>query len=1056
MDKFINLHVHSEYSLLDGYGHPADFVQRAKALGQSALALTDHGNVSGHFKFYEACKKQGIKPILGCELYVSDDITVKTREYYHITVLAKNLVGYRNLMQLVTKAWNDGFYYKPKVDWAMLKQHSAGLIATTGCPAGKLGVMIEKRDVSIDTLVEEIKRQQSIFDELYLEIAPWEFAGGQKIARRLMELKQHIDVPMIITSDAHYPAPEDAKVQDMMLCIQTNTKFNDLNRMRFDNDQYFLKSGEEVKNQWNKLYPDLAWRDEFIDNTQKIAESVDFEFPKATPISYVFEGDKNNLLMGFCVKGLQERGLADNKLYWDRLHREIALIIEKKFVDYFLVVADLIGWAKQQGIMVGPGRGSSGGSLVCYLMHITEIDPIEHGLLFERFIDVNRSDLPDIDIDFEDERREEVKQYLTQKYGAGNVATLSTWGTFQGRLCLQDVGRVFGVPTNETEEIKRLIVQRSGGDSRFGYSVEDAFNNFEKSKEVLDKYPELRMAQKIEGQIRQMGVHAAGFVVSNEPIENFAAIYKTPKGDRVCSMDYHDASTTGLLKIDLLGLTAMTIIKHTLQKIQERTGERIDLYKIPLDDQAVYKAFQEGKLFGVFQFDGKSLIAVCQQLKPENFEQLAAVNAISRPGPLHSMTTQEYIDRRFGKKPVVFLHSSMESITAESYGLTIYQEQVMNIVKNIGNFTWEETSTIRKIMSKNVGEEAFNRYKEKFLKGAAENGVELSNAEKIWAQIFTHGSWSYNKSHCVAYTLIGYWMQWFKVHHPLEFYSSLLVKEDDEGKIKRILKEFKNEGHAVLPVDVNKSALSYTIEDQGLRLGFLSVKGIGNKVAQKVISSQPFSNLAEFKSKINSEKTEQLLNSIGAMRELFGKNEGLQTSLFGTFETIVQTPALNDLLTYCPAAVEDTIYKRWHAKSVEYGQTLPTALKNVTTSEDTVWRQVVVVGRTNPKEEFNPKNKVEEKRSRGEVFTMEEGKKESDYDFLNFNLEDETDFISVRVQPDFYKQCKNMIWATQPTDELMIEGSVIGNMRMLFAKKIVNLTQGKVEEGAVGKSKKYS
>lgn len=1034
MDKFVHLHNHCEYSLLDGYGHPDWFVKRAKELGQTAIAITDHGSVSSHYRWYESCKEAGIKPILGCEMYVVDKVEDKTRGYYHITVLAKNLEGYRNLMKLVSFSYNEGFYYKPKVDWKIFKQYSKGLIVTSGCPSGKTGEMI-KIGASKLEIINEIKRQREIFDDYFIELAPWDFEEGRIIARVMYDIALEQKIPMLMTMDCHYPLKEHAEVQDVLLCVQTGVKFEDPKRLKFDQQDFYLKSSEEMKASWESCYPDLPFKEELINNTAKVADMVDFEFPLAKPIEFPYKGDKVALLKRMAWKGMKQRGLDKKENYIARAKRELELIVEKDFVDYFLVIADLIQWSKKNGIFVGPARGSSCGSLICYVTHITEIDPIEYDLLFERFIDVNRTDLPDVDIDFEDERREEVKDYLRSKYGQDRVASIATFGTFKGRLCVQDVGKVFSVPAAEVEEVKKLIVQRSGGDSRFGYSVEDTFESFEKAAAVLEKHPQLKYAKHIEGQIRHLGVHAAGTIVSNEPIENFAAFYKSSKGEKVISMDYHDVSAIGLLKIDLLGLTAMSVIKQALMMIKQRTGKDIDMLKIKLDDPKVYESFQKGKMFGIFQFDGMAMMAVCKQVKPENFHELIAVNALSRPGPLHSGGTNDYIDRKMGRKQVIYLHPLLERLTGDTYGVTIYQEQVMMTVKELGNFTWGETSTIRKIMSKNVGVESFNKFEQKFVSGAKENGVDEDIAKEIWSKIYSFGSWAFNKSHCVAYTMIGYWMMWLKVYYPLEFYSAMLQKEHDEVKVRKIVKEFVADGNNLYPVDINRSKESFSIDGDGIRVGFQDIKGIGGEIAKQLVANQPY---IDFNSvKVGSSAKDKLMR-IGAFKNLdLGQH---QPSLFGEVPKIDIEPSTKDLAELCPIMIQDRTYQEWKPWCDENLLVPIMTIKDMEVVPNE-WTDVAIIGRTDPRKYFNPRNKAEEAKSKGLAFDMDEGKTESDYDFLNFDLEDETDFTTVRISHKHYPSYKDMMWDIKPDDVILVVGTAIGTIRMAFARKVFNLTK---------------
>ena len=1057
-DKYVNLHTHCEYSMLDGYGHPDWFIKRAKELGQSAIAVTDHGNISAHKRWYDSCLEEGIKPILGLEAYIVDDMTKKDgRGYYHITLLAKNLTGYRNLTRMVTASYNEGFYYKPRIDWALLKKYGKGIIATSGCPSGKIGKMIND-GASVADVAREMKKQSELVDDYYVELAPWSYEEGVKAGKVIYQAALKAKLPMIITMDCHYPRKDDAFKQDVMLCIQGNNLFEDPKRLKFSQEDFYLKSGKQMEEDWNKIFgKEFPFRKEMIENTAKIAKMVDFEFPRAKPIEFPFKGDKIKLLKRMCWDGLKARGLQDKQEYIDRTKVEFELIVKKDFVDYFLVISDLIKWAKSQGIFVGPARGSSCGSLVCYLTHITEIDPLPYGLLFERFIDINRDDLPDVDIDFEDERRDEVKQYLRRKYGEDHVASLATFGTFKGRLCIQDIGRVFAskIPDSAIQEVKKLIVQRSGGDSRFGFTVEDTFVNFDNAKELLAKYPELSLAKYLEGQIRQLGIHAAGTVVSNEPIENFAAFYRSSNGEKVISMDYHDASSVGLLKIDILGLTTLTVLKRTLQLIKERHKKDIDLNKLTLDDPKVYEYFKNAKLFGIFQFDGQAMMQVCKQVKPDDFKELVAINGLSRPGPLHSGGTTNYVERKWGKQKVSYKHPLIESITGETYGVTIYQEQVMLIVKNIGNFSWADTSNIRRTMSKSQGTEAFSKYEEKFIEGAIKNGLTKELALSIWQEIYTFGSWAFNKSHSVSYTLLAYWMMWLKIYYPLEFYVSMLQCEKQEDKVRKVVKEYIAEGYQFLPVDVNRSGLNFEIDGDGIRTGLTSVMGLGSMYAEKIVKNQPYKDYIEFKEKVGMPKMADILLKIGAFKNLEFTSLQKQQSLFGDHLVSNQdfdykNPTKEKLREFSPLAVQDKVRKEWMPWIKEHLDDLPSPIKRI--ENITEKGTVLIIGKTDPKKYFNLKNKMEEYKSRGRAMEVKDGEQhflQADYDFLNFDIEDETDYVTVRIPYKQYPKYKEMIWNTKPDDVLLVRGMVNGGIRMVFSNLIINLSllRKKIETG---------
>lgn len=1081
--NFVNLHNHTEYSIVDGFGHPMDFVQRAKELGMKALAITDHGSISGHYKHYVACTKLGIKPILGCEMYIVNNHTDRsTRAYNHITILAKNLEGYRNLTKLVSISYDKGFYYKPRIDWQLLKQYHKGLIATSGCPSGVLGAMIAKHNASLDQIKHEMRRQKEIFGEDYfVELSPWDYEEGKKVAKMIYKAATELNFPLVLTMDCHYPNKEDNVIQDILLCIQTSAKIDTPGRLKFDQTDFYLKDGNQMKKDWERIYPDLPFKKEMTENTVKIADMVDFEFPKAKPIEFPFNGNKIDLLKKICWNGLKKKELHKNSEYVQRLKREFDLVVQKNYVDYFLVIVDLINWAKNQNILVGPARGSSCGSLLCYVTRITEIDPIPFGLLFERFIDINRTDLPDVDIDFEDERRDEVKNYLENKYGKDRVASLATFGTFQGRLCVQDIGRVFSIKGSIIDEVKKLIVQRSGGDSRFSHTVEDTFINFEKAAGILKEYPMLKYAKHLEGQVRHLGIHAAGIVVSNDPIENFAAFYRSNNDAKVISMDYTDASGVGLLKIDVLGLSTLTVIKNTLAMVKTRYGHSIDLYNLPLDDEKTLKGFKEGKLFGIFQFDGQAMLQVCKQIKPENFGHLTDINALSRPGPLHSGSTTDYIERKNGKQKITYLHPIIEKITKDTFGVTIYQEQVMQIVRQIGKFSWKDTSTIRQTMSKSRGVESFNKFRDQFVKGAAENGIDEELSDTIWKQIYTFGSWAFNKSHSVSYSVLSYWTMYLKMHYPLEFYVSLMCKENDEDKLRKVIKEYQSEGGKLLPIDINRSKETFLIEDKGIRVGFSQILGIGTKTAEVITKFQPYKNLADFKDKTKLKKPTNILLKVGAFQNLDFENTQSQLSLFQKtiqeeLEFDYKNTPIKYLAEYAPMLITENVRENWMEFCEINLKDIPRTIKSLSSIEEKT--NITIIGRTDPKKYYNPKNKLEEMQSRGLsiddfmvcqsqfkikhenekficIFCGEEfdPKKNikciafmvKNYDFLNFDLEDETDYVTVRIPFKIYPNYFDMMWDVKPDEVLLVQGIVNGNIRMVFANNVINLSKLKIK-----------
>lgn len=1111
-DKFVNLHLHSTYSLQDGIGFPEQYVERAKEIGQPAIAVTDHGNISSHYKWYKACKKAGITPILGCEMYiVKDKKDIREREYNHITILTRTNEGYRNLMKLVTKAWCEQFYYKPRITWQDLFDHQKGLIVLSGCLGSPIFEPLKDKSLSENTAKRESYKIAKIFKEkiehFYIEFQPIRFEEGVLAYNRLLDMYfttlKEKGFKGVVSSDCHYVLPKQNKLQEILLCIQSkdimsNPAGNEKGmRWKFSQDDFYLKSREEMEKDLKEIYPNYDFSEE-LDETVKISEMIDFEFPKAEPIKFPINEDiKIETFKKMCYDGMKNRGffnedtkdLEKEKEYKDRLEYEIDLIIKKNFVDYFLAVEDMVVWAKNQGILVGPARGSAAGSLVCWALRITEVDPIKYGLIFQRFIDINRMDLPDIDLDFEDARRDEVKDYLTKKYGADKVGNIVIFTEFQGRSSLDDIGRIFEIPFTVIDKIKNALIERSGGDSRASMTIEDTFNSdvFTYPKQALKQYPELEYAIQLEGQLRNMGQHASGFMISNEPMNDFCAYY-VMRGQKVISLAYKDASDIGLIKFDLLGINTLTVITKCLELIKQRHGKTFDMYSLPLDDPKVFKAFCKGKLFGVFQFDGQAVNQVCRQIQPKDFESLSAISALARPGPLNSGNTTEYIQRRTGKSKIKYVHPIMKDITKDSYGIVIYQEQVMRIMREIGKMSWEDTAEIRKLISRSQGVEKFNTFKDKFIPGALENGLTQEEADKIWEEMCSYGSWSFNKSHSVSYTIISYWTQWLKVYYPIEFYSSMLSLTPNEKKKRNTMREFVNEKFKVYPIDINKSKESFIAEEDGIRIGFLDIKGIGEIAAETIISMQPYTSYTDFLRKIEgkriTENNRNNLVSLGAFDSL--GNKEVIVSLFGDVKKEYEKIELpfEERFRICPWDMNFGIDKNWKSfleKHPEKFKQMPiniSELVDKNTSEDVViygviydknLRDVREVSTSKGKSlDPNAKNIVKLLSARAKkmfsdgAYTSIKALKAVQYrkdkkltegfdyeiieqcQFANFIIEDDTDFITARISQLKFPEYGNLIFEkTKPNDVLILKGRMGSGIKMFFVNKIINLREYK-------------
>jgi len=820
----IHLHVHSTFSFLDGFGTPEQIAARAKDLGQSAIALTDHGNICGHVRFNKACSAADIKPIFGCEAYCVESVANNERRKGHMTLLAMDNQGYRNLTSLMTLANQEGhFYYRPTIDLEDLGDHSEGLIAMTGCLYGLVPTLI--RNDQQERAKNILIGLQSIFkDRLFLEVQPFSLEDSRTVNKAMLRFSQDLGLPLLATGDVHYPRPEDEEMQGTLVAIRQNIPLANLGSF-----QPMHQSTEEELSLWfAKNHPYHDWTEAIL-ATEGVAARCNVRLDMAPELRFsdASDDERQALMRQLINEGWVNRDIAGNSdadAYRDRVVYEYDLIVKKGYVDYFLIVADIINWAKHNNILVGPARGSAAGSLVCYLMGITEVDPMKYDLLFERFIDITREDPPDVDVDFEDRYRERVKQYMRERFGHDCVANLSAYVTFKGKNALDDIARIEKIPGYKVSRIKNVLIFRSGGDSRASFTIEDTLAEFPAAKAVVEEYPVLKRAAAIEGQIRGLTVHAAGMVVCNEPLVNYTSILRE---GQVC-INHKDAAALGMLKIDVLGISTLSVVHRCI----ERLGMSIyDLYALPLSDPEVFAGFNEGLFKGIFQWEGGSTQSVTRQLDVQNFEQLIDINALSRPGPLHCGATTKYVAGN--SEPV---HPTLDAITANTRGQVLYQEQVMRTMREVGLMSWEDTALIRMNISKKEGVEAFNRFWNKFVKGATSQGVPEETAKAIWDNVCTFGSWAFNRSHSVSYAILAYWCMWLKVHHPLEFYWANLVQDPrDVGLIRECMRT----GIEILPVRVGKSRAEWTIEDGALRAGFLSLKGIGEKAATTLESPNP-------------------------------------------------------------------------------------------------------------------------------------------------------------------------------------------------------------------------
>ena len=883
--SFTHLHVHSYYSLMDGLNSPKELCQAALDAGQTAIAITDHGTLSSHREMQIAAKELGIKPILGVEAYISPtdrfDRSSKTdksiQAYNHIILLAKNKKGLENINILQELAWNEGFYHKPRIDREVLKEYAEGIIVLSGCLNGLISKAIEKGEFSEAKLV--LKDFSNTFGkDFYIEV---QSHNPHEINSKLLELADELKIKAVATGDAHFAKEEDRVLEEALLILSTSPKMDkdadfdmsrqikDVNerlnylypdrRISFQDYNLFIQSREEIQADFNKSG---ISRTDIYDNTMEIANKIEeYDFNSGLDLLPVPKTDADQKLAQMASEGLKRLGLGEDKAYLDRLEEELSIIKDKSFASYFLVVADMISWAKDNDIRVGPGRGSAAGSLVCYSLGITDVDPIKYDLLFFRFINPERNDFPDIDTDFEDRRRKEVKDYLKKKFK--HVASISTYTYFKDKGVIRDAARVFMVPL---QEVNRALKQV------------DTFEDYMDSpntKEFRTKYPEVTwLADRLRGRIRSVGVHAAGVVVAKDDLRKFAPVESREDAQDkvsgripVVAYDMDTVADIGLIKLDALGLKTLSVMSDTLKSIKDRSGKDINLSTLPLDDPKVYKMLSDGYTKGVFQAEATPYTNLLIKMGVDKFEDLAASNALVRPGAMNTVGAS-YIKRKHGDEAVQFIHPIMKPFTENTYGVIIYQEQVMQACVHLGGMTWSEADKVRKIIGKKKDAKEFDQFKDKFVVGASKH-ISKKQAETLWHTFEAHAGYSFNRSHAVAYSMLSYYAAWLKTYYPLEFMFSILKNENDKDARTEYLIEAKRLGLRVSLPHINESDIYFSLKEDRIQFGLAEVKFISDSIANKIIDKRPYIDYADFIQKastkgsgINS-RAVSALNAIG-------------------------------------------------------------------------------------------------------------------------------------------------------------------------------------------------
>jgi DNA polymerase III subunit alpha len=861
MSQFVHLHLHTDYSLLDGACDVEKLCQRAAELGMPAVAMTDHGNIFGAVHFVNAAKQEGIKPIVGCELYVckkaDHDIERTPPEgdtYNHLLVLAENEEGYRNLVKITSEASLHGFYYKPRISKKFLAEHSRGLIGLSGCLKGEVAERLTEGNY------EAARHAAATFSDIFgkehffLEIQNQGLAQEHRIIPSLYQLEKDLGLPLVATNDSHYLCEDDAHAQDVMVCIQTGKSIRDTARMKFEGNQFFVKSYDEMSRVF-KDSPDVLSRTLSIAERcslrlEKVSNPFpEFEVPAGFTIDSYFvhvtrEGfaRRMEVLRPLHDLGKLKHSIAD---YEQRLERELAIIQQMKFPGYFLIVWDFIRYARERDIPVGPGRGSAAGSLVSYALGITDIDPLQHELLFERFLNPERVSMPDIDIDFCMNRRGEVISYVTQKYGRDNVAQIITFGTMATKAAIKDVGRAMDIPYADVDRIAKMVP------TQLNITIEQAIQDSPQLREAIDKDSQIRelieTAKKLEGLVRNSGVHAAGVVISPRPLTELVPLHKTKNDEIVTAFDMVAIEKMGLLKMDFLGLTTLTILTDTLKLIQQTRGITLELDKLPLEDEKTYQeVFYKGLTSGVFQFESHGMRDVLRKYQPNSIEDLTALNALYRPGPIQGGMIEDFIDRKHGRKKVEYELPELKEILEETLGVIVYQEQVMQIANRLAGYSLGEADLLRRAMGKKKAEEMAQQ-RERFVQGAAQQKFPPKKIEKIFDLMAQFAGYGFNKSHSAAYALLAYHTAYLKTHYPVEFMAALLTSvTGSTDDVVKYISECREMGIAVEAPDISVSDANFTPHGDAIRFGLAAVKNVGGNAIESIVAARK--KLGQFKS----------------------------------------------------------------------------------------------------------------------------------------------------------------------------------------------------------------
>ena len=891
MKSYVPLHVHTEYSLLDGAIRVGELIKFAKENDMPAIAITDHGVMYGSIEFYVKAKQEGINPLVGCEFYVTEgDLKEKdpnNNKLYHLVLIAKNKKGYQNMVKLVSYAQVEGFYYKPRINFELLKKHSEGIICCSACLGGELLQALLKKEYK-DAL-EVAKRYQELFgDDYYIELQDHNLPEQKRTNPDLIKIAKELGIKLIITNDSHYLKREDEKMHDILLCLQTGRLLNETNRMRFPNSEFYMKTRAELEETFSWLDKEIF--DEAMENTYEIANKCNLIIDLGKTVLPHYEVPANHTVesyLHFLVReGLEKRYGEITPELEKRYKYELGVIENMGFAAYFLITWDFINYAKEAGVPVGPGRGSAAGSLVAYALGITELDPIEHNLLFERFLNPERVSMPDVDIDFCPERREDVIKYVQEKYGADRVCQIITFGTLAARNAIKGVARVLEYPFAESNKLSKLI--------EMGKSIQETLDEVDEFKKMYEENALVKeivdYALKLEGLKNTVGMHAAGVIISRDPLSDIVPVQNSKEGGIVTEYPMSDVEKLGLLKMDFLGLRNLTIINNTVKMIKKRHGVDLEINSIPLDDKPTYELLCNGQTDGVFQLESSGMKALVKRLKPSTFEDIGALVALYRPGPLDSGMVDDFVDRKHGRQEVVYPHPSLKPILQDTYGTIVYQEQIMQIAQVLAGYTLGEADLLRRAMGKKK-KEVMEEQKGIFISKSVAKGTDEKIAVDLFDSMEKFAAYCFNRAHSAAYAFVAYQTAYLKVHYPTEYLSALLSSvNDNQDKIQSYITEGQRMNIEVLAPDINASYADFFPDGENIRFGLASIKNVGMSVIEEIVRAReekPFESFYDFclrcEPKVLNKRTLESLIKAGA----FVSIEPNRKQLFDNLDSIV-------------------------------------------------------------------------------------------------------------------------------------------------------------------------